>query len=50
MIFVFFFQLCHNKWKIDDVLGVWPLHGLCGLWVVSPPVSSVPKPWAASAA
>jgi Amt family ammonium transporter len=21
-----------NKWKIDDVLGVWPLHGLCGLW------------------
>ena len=18
--------------KIDDVLGVWPLHGLCGLW------------------
>jgi len=26
------FQLCHNRWKIDDVLGVWPLHGLCGLW------------------
>ena len=21
-----------NEWKIDDVLGVWPLHGLCGLW------------------
>ena len=21
-----------NKWKFDDVLGVWPLHGLCGLW------------------
>ena len=20
------------KWKIDDVLGVWPLHGLCGVW------------------
>jgi Amt family ammonium transporter len=26
------FSQCHNKWKIDDVLGVWPLHGLCGLW------------------
>ena len=24
--------MCHNKWKIDDVLGVWPLHGLCGAW------------------
>jgi Amt family ammonium transporter len=32
VVFVIFFQLCHNKWKIDDVLGVWPLHGLCGLW------------------
>ena len=21
-----------NKWRIDDVLGVWPLHGLCGAW------------------
>ena len=21
-----------NKWKIDDVLGVWPLHGICGAW------------------
>ena len=20
------------RWKIDDVLGVWPLHGLCGAW------------------
>jgi Amt family ammonium transporter len=26
------FTLTQNKWKIDDVLGVWPLHGLCGLW------------------
>ena len=26
------FQLCQNRWKIDDVLGVWPLHGMCGLW------------------
>ncbi|MFZ5833855.1 MAG: ammonium transporter [Pseudomonadota bacterium] len=32
VIFVVVFQLCHNRWKIDDVLGVWPLHGLCGLW------------------
>ena len=32
VIFVFLFQACHNRWKIDDVLGVWPLHGLCGLW------------------
>ncbi|WP_350335719.1 ammonium transporter [Coralliovum pocilloporae] len=31
-IFVVFFNLCQNKYKIDDVLGVWPLHGLCGLW------------------
>lgn len=31
-IFVTFFNLCQNKWKIDDVLGVWPLHGLCGVW------------------
>ena len=21
-----------NRWKIDAVLGVWPLHGLCGVW------------------
>jgi Amt family ammonium transporter len=26
------FQVATNRWKIDDVLGVWPLHGLCGLW------------------
>lgn len=31
-IFVIFFNLCQSKWQIDDVLGVWPLHGLCGLW------------------
>ncbi len=31
-IFVWMFTLTQNKWKIDDVLGVWPLHGLCGLW------------------
>jgi Amt family ammonium transporter len=26
------FQVSSNRWKIDDVLGVWALHGLCGLW------------------
>jgi len=31
-IFVQMFQISTNRWKIDDVLGVWPLHGLCGLW------------------
>jgi len=31
-IFVQLFTLTQNKWKIDDVLGVWPLHGLCGTW------------------
>jgi ammonium transporter, Amt family len=31
-IFVVMFQKATNDWKIDDVLGVWPLHGLCGLW------------------
>ena len=32
LIFVQFFTWTQNKWKIDDVLGVWPLHGLCGAW------------------
>jgi len=31
-IFVWMFTLVQNKWQIDDVLGVWPLHGLCGAW------------------
>ncbi|HSS64242.1 MAG TPA: ammonium transporter [Gammaproteobacteria bacterium] len=31
-IFVVTFTLTQNRWKIDDVLGVWPLHGLCGAW------------------
>jgi Amt family ammonium transporter len=31
-IFVRMFTLTQNKWKVDDVLGVWPLHGLCGAW------------------
>ncbi|WP_124948986.1 ammonium transporter [Sulfuriferula thiophila] len=31
-LFVWMFTITQNKWKIDDVLGVWPLHGLCGTW------------------
>ena len=32
-LFVFTFTYVQNKFpKFDDVLGVWPLHGLCGLW------------------
>jgi len=32
VLFVVTFTLAQNKWRIDDVLGVWPLHGLCGVW------------------
>ena len=32
VLFVNMFTLVQNRWKIDDVLGVWPLHGLCGAW------------------
>ena len=31
-LFVAMFTLTQNRWKIDDVLGVWPLHGICGTW------------------
>ena len=31
-VFVWCFTLTQNRWKIDDVLGVWPLHGICGAW------------------
>ena len=31
-LFVWMFTVVQNRWKIDDVLGVWPLHGLCGAW------------------
>jgi len=31
-LFTYLFTLTQNRWKIDDVLGVWPLHGLCGAW------------------
>ena len=30
IIFVKFFTYTQNKLKVDDVLGVWPLHGICG--------------------
>ena len=32
LLFVIMFTATQNRWKIDDVLGVWPLHGLCGTW------------------
>ncbi|MCC6735644.1 MAG: ammonium transporter [Bauldia sp.] len=32
VIFVKGFEFCQNRLKVDDVLGVWPLHGLCGAW------------------
>jgi Amt family ammonium transporter len=32
VIFVWAFTMTQNRLKIDDVLGVWPLHGLCGAW------------------
>jgi Amt family ammonium transporter len=32
VIFVSMFTMTQNRWRIDDVLGVWPLHGLCGAW------------------
>jgi Amt family ammonium transporter len=31
-VFVWMFTFTQNRWKVDDVLGVWPLHGLCGAW------------------
>jgi len=31
-LFVYLFTITQNRWKIDDVLGVWPLHGVCGAW------------------
>lgn len=31
-LFVWTFTAAQTRWKIDDVLGVWPLHGLCGIW------------------
>ena len=31
-LFVAMFNATQNRLRIDDVLGVWPLHGLCGAW------------------
>lgn len=31
-LFVWCFTAAQVRWKLDDVLGVWPLHGLCGAW------------------
>jgi len=31
-LFVVMFTVVQNRWRIDDVLGVWPLHGMCGVW------------------
>jgi Amt family ammonium transporter len=32
VLFVFLFTFTQNRLKVDDVLGVWPLHGVCGVW------------------
>jgi Amt family ammonium transporter len=32
VLFVVAFTLTQHRWKIDDVLGVWPLHGMAGAW------------------
>ncbi len=31
-LFVWMFNFTQDRLKVDDVLGVWPLHGLCGTW------------------
>jgi Amt family ammonium transporter len=31
-LFTWLFTVTQNRLKLDDVLGVWPLHGVCGLW------------------
>jgi Amt family ammonium transporter len=31
-LFVWMFNFTQDRLKVDDVLGVWPLHGLCGAW------------------
>ena len=32
LIFVYGFHIEQEKLRIDDVLGVWPLHGIIGTW------------------
>lgn len=34
-LFVQMFTITQNRWRLDDVLGVWPLHGLCGAMAVA---------------
>jgi len=46
VLFVRMFTLVQNKWHIDDVLGVWPLHGLCVRGAGSRPASSGSRHWA----
>jgi len=31
-IFVYLFTFVQHRLRLDDVLGVWPLHGICGAW------------------
>ncbi len=31
-LFVWLFVWCSTQKKLDDVLGVWALHGVCGAW------------------
>ncbi|MCE5360860.1 ammonium transporter [Candidatus Igneacidithiobacillus taiwanensis] len=31
-IFVYLFTFVQHRLRLDDVLGVWPLHGVCGAW------------------
>ena len=32
LLFVYGFQFVQNRLRLDDVLGVVPLHGVCGVW------------------
>ena len=32
LIFVYLFTFVQHRLRLDDVLGVWPLHGVCGVW------------------
>jgi len=32
VLFTWLFTVTQNRLKVDDVLGVWPLHGVCGAW------------------
>ena len=49
-MFVVLFTVTQNRWRIDDVLGVWPLHGVCGAWGGIAAGIFGATAWAASAA